>query len=238
MMLLIENINAYYGGIQALKGVSIEVKEEEIVSVLGANGAGKSTLLMTISGILQSRQGKIIFEGKEITKESPSQIVRLGICQIPEGREIFKSLSTLDNLLMGTFHHYRKSSKESIEEDLRRVYSLFPILEKRQYQRAGTLSGGEQQMLAIGRGLMARPKLLMLDEPSLGLAPIIVEEIFRTLCELNVQKIPLLIIEQNARAALKIASRGYVMETGTIILEGKAENLLENEQVLSAYLGR
>ena len=236
-MLLIENINAYYGGIQALKGVSIEVKEEEIVSVLGANGAGKSTLLMTISGILQSRQGKIIFEGKEITKESPSQIVRLGICQIPEGREIFKSLSTLDNLLMGTFHHYRKSSKESIEEDLRRVYSLFPILEKRQYQRAGTLSGGEQQMLAIGRGLMARPKLLMLDEPSLGLAPIIVEEIFRTLCELNVQKIPLLIIEQNARAALKIASRGYVMETGTIILEGKAENLLENEQVLSAYLG-
>jgi len=237
MMLLIENINAYYGGIQALKGVSIEVKEEEIVSVLGANGAGKSTLLMTISGILQSRQGKIIFEGKEITKESPSQIVRLGICQIPEGREIFKSLSTLDNLLMGTFHHYRKSSKESIEEDLRRVYSLFPILEKRQYQRAGTLSGGEQQMLAIGRGLMARPKLLMLDEPSLGLAPIIVEEIFRTLCELNVQKIPLLIIEQNARAALKIASRGYVMETGTIILEGKAENLLENEQVLSAYLG-
>ena len=237
-MLLIENINAYYGGIQALKGVSIEVKEEEIVSVLGANGAGKSTLLMTISGILQSRQGKIIFEGKEITKESPSQIVRLGICQIPEGREIFKSLSTLDNLLMGTFHHYRKSSKESIEEDLRRVYSLFPILEKRQYQRAGTLSGGEQQMLAIGRGLMARPKLLMLDEPSLGLAPIIVEEIFRTLCELNVQKIPLLIIEQNARAALKIASRGYVMETGTIILEGKAENLLENEQVLSAYLGR
>jgi branched-chain amino acid transport system ATP-binding protein len=236
-MLFVENLNVYYGAIHVLRGVSLEVKENEIVSVLGANGAGKSTLLMSISGILHSKQGRIVFDTKEITRESPSHIVRLGICQVPEGREIFKSVSTLDNLLMGTFHHYRRSSKKSINEDLNHVYSLFPILEKRQNQRAGTLSGGEQQMLAIGRGLMARPRLLMLDEPSLGLAPLIVEEIFRILCGLNAQEIPLLLIEQNVKAALRIATRGYVMETGKISLEGKAGDLLENQRVLSAYLG-
>jgi branched-chain amino acid transport system ATP-binding protein len=237
MMLSIENLSVYYGGIQALKGVSLEVKEKEIVTVLGANGAGKSTLLMTISGILPSRQGRIVFDGKEITKKSPSHIVRAGISQVPEGREIFKSLSTLDNLLMGTFHHYRQSQKKSIEEDLDRIYHLFPILEQRRHQRAGTLSGGEQQMLAIGRGLMARPRLLMIDEPSLGLAPLIVETIFGILKELKKQNIPLLLIEQNARAALKIATCGYVMETGSIILEGKGEDLLENPHIISAYLG-
>lgn len=236
-MLFVENLNVYYGGIQALKGVSIEVKEKEIVTVLGANGAGKSTLLMTISGILPSRQGRIAFDGKEITKKSASHIVRAGISQVPEGREIFKSLSTLDNLLMGTFHHYRQSQKKSIEEDLDRIYHLFPILEQRRHQRAGTLSGGEQQMLAIGRGLMARPRLLMIDEPSLGLAPLIVETIFGILKELKKQNIPLLLIEQNAKAALKIATRGYIMETGTITLEGKSEELLENPRVVSAYLG-
>jgi len=236
-MLTVDNVSVYYGGIQALKGVSLEVKEREIVSVLGGNGAGKSTLLMAISGVLPSRHGKILFDGKEITKRNPSHIVRLGISQVPEGREIFKSLSTLDNLLMGTFHHYRQSTKKSIEEDLKRIYNLFPILEERRYQRAGTLSGGEQQMLAIGRGLMARPNLLMLDEPSLGLAPLIVEEIFRILSGLHTQGIPLLLIEQNARAALKIATRGYVMETGTITIEGKSEELLENSRVVSAYLG-
>lgn len=236
-MLSIERLQVYYGGIQALKDVSVNVKEKEIVSVLGANGAGKSTLLMAISGILSSRKGTIAFCGEEITRKKPNQIVRLGICQVPEGREVFKSLSTLDNLLMGTFHHHRRSSKKSVEEDLRRVYGLFPVLENRQHQRAGTLSGGEQQMLAIGRGLMARPKLMMLDEPSLGLAPLMVEEIFKILGELSAGNIPLLLIEQNARAALKIATRGYVMETGRTIFEDTARNLLGNEKILSAYLG-
>ena len=236
-MLSVENLNVYYGGIQALKEVSLEVKAGEIVSVLGANGAGKSTLLMSISGLLPARQGKITFDGEEITKQSPSQIVRLGICQVPEGREVFRGLSTLDNLLMGTYHHHRKSSKQSITADLDRVYNLFPRLKDRQNQLAGTLSWGEQQMLAIGRGLMARPKLIMLDEPSLGLAPIIIEDIFRILQELHAQNIPLLLIEQNARAALKIATRGYVMEAGKITLEGKAADLLVDEQVISAYLG-
>jgi branched-chain amino acid transport system ATP-binding protein len=163
--------------------------------------------------------------------------VHFGICQVPEGREIFKSLTTLDNLLMGTYHHYRKSPKSVVEEDMERVYALFPVLKARRTQMAVTLSGGEQQMLAIGRGLMARPKLMMLDEPSLGLAPLVVEEIFKILCELNSLGITLLLIEQNARAALKIATRGYVMETGKIIMEGKAEDLLENQHVVTAYLG-
>jgi len=210
-MLCIEKVSVYYGGIQALKEVSLEVKEGEIVSVLGANGAGKSTLLMSISGILPSRQGKIVFDKNDITRQSPSSIVRLGVCQVPEGREVFKSLTTL--------------------------YTLFPLLKQRHTQMAGTLSGGEQQMLAIGRGLMARPRLMMLDEPSLGLAPIVVEEIFRILRELSSLGITLLLIEQNARAALKIATRGYVMETGKIIMEGQAGELLENEHVVSAYLG-
>jgi branched-chain amino acid transport system ATP-binding protein len=236
-MLTVQNLTAYYGGIQALKGVSLEVKEKEIVTVLGANGAGKSTLLMTISGVVPSRQGRIVFNGKELTRKGPSHIVREGISQVPEGRDIFKSLTTFDNLLMGTFHHRRRSTKESIEEDLQRVYRLFPILEERRNQHAGTLSGGEQQMLAIGRGLMAKPKLLMLDEPSLGLAPLIVEVIFKILAELNRQDITLLLIEQNARAALRIASRGYIMETGTIAMEGKGEELLENPRIVTAYLG-
>ncbi len=236
-MLSVEKLSVYYGGIQALKEVSLEVREGEIVSVLGANGAGKSTLLMSISGILPSRHGKILFGKDEITRQNPSLIVRLGISQVPEGREVFKSLTTLDNLRMGTYHHYRKSSRGAIAEDLERVYTLFPVLKQRQNQMAGTLSGGEQQMLAIGRGLMARPKLMMLDEPSLGLAPIVVEEIFRTLRELNSMGITRLLIEQNARAALKIATRGYVMETGKITIEGRAGDLLENEHVVSAYLG-
>jgi branched-chain amino acid transport system ATP-binding protein len=236
-MLSIEKLGIYYGGIQALKGVSLEVRQGEIVSVLGANGAGKSTLLMSISGIIPSRQGKIMFDGNDVTRQSPSSIVRLGICQVPEGREVFKSLTTLDNLRMGTYHRYRKVSRQSIEDDLERIYTIFPVLKQRRDQMAGTLSGGEQQMLAIGRGLMAKPKLMMLDEPSLGLAPLMVEEIFRTLTSLNSMGITLLLIEQNARAALKIATRGYVMETGRIILEGGSEELLQNENVVSAYLG-
>ncbi len=236
-MLTVDHLSVFYGGIQALKRVCLEVRQKEIVTVLGANGAGKSTLLMAVSGILLPREGSIVFQGKEITRKDPSQIVRAGISQVPEGRDIFKSLTTLDNLLMGTFPHRRRSTKKSIDEDLQHIYTLFPILQERRHQRAGTLSGGEQQMLAISRSLMARPKLLMLDEPSLGLAPMIAEEIFTILSGLHHQDIPLFLIEQNAKAALKIATRGYVMETGSVILEGKSEDLLENPHVVSAYLG-
>jgi len=236
-MLKIENLNVDYGGIQALKGISLEVKENEIVSVLGANGAGKSTLLMSISGIVPASQGSIVFDGQEISKKSSSQIVRIGISQVPEGREVFKGLSVQDNLMMGTYHHHRKSSKQSIVDDQDRVFNFFPRLKERRGQLAGTLSGGEQQMLAIGRGIMARPKLLMLDEPSLGLAPLIIEDIFMILLALHRENIPILLIEQNAKAALRIATRGYVMEAGRIIMEGKASDLLENKHVVSAYLG-
>jgi len=236
-MLTIENLNADYGGIQALKGISLKVKEKEIVSVLGANGAGKSTLLMSISGIVTASQGSIVFDGREISGMSSSQIVRIGISQVPEGREVFKGLSILDNLMMGTYHHHRKSSKQSIADDLNRVFDYFPRLKERRSQFAGTLSGGEQQMLAIGRGIMARPKLLMLDEPSLGLAPLIIEDIFKILLALHQENIPILLIEQNAKAALRIATRGYVMEAGRIIMEGKASDLLEDKHVVSAYLG-
>lgn len=236
-MLSVKNLNVDYGGIQALKGISLEVKKDEIVSVLGANGAGKSTLLMTISGVVPARQGSILFEGGEICGKSTSQIVQRGISQVPEGREVFKGLTVMDNLMMGTFHHRRKSSKQSIADDLDRIFAFFPRLKERLNQLAGTLSGGEQQMLAIGRGIMARPKLLMLDEPSLGLAPLIVDDIFMILLELHQQGIPILLIEQNARAALKIATRGYVMEAGQVLLDGKASDLLENKHVVSAYLG-
>ena len=236
-MLSVDNLYVDYGGIQALKGISLEVCQNEIVSVLGANGAGKSTLLMSISGIVDASKGNIVFEGEKISGKSSCQIVRAGISQVPEGREVFKRLSVQDNLMMGTYHHHRKSSKQSIASDLERVFDYFPRLQERRSQLAGTLSGGEQQMLAIGRGIMARPKLLMLDEPSLGLAPLIIEDIFKIILELHRENIPILLIEQNAKAALKIATRGYVMEAGRIILEGKASDLLENKEVVSAYLG-
>ena len=236
-MLKIENLNVDYGGIKALKGVSLRVGADEIVSVLGANGAGKSTLLMSISGIVPASEGSVLFDGEELIGKNSSDVVRVGISQVPEGREVFKGLSVDDNLMLGTYHHHRKSSKQSIAEDLERVFAYFPRLKERRTQMAGTLSGGEQQMLAIGRGIMARPKLLMLDEPSLGLAPLIIEDIFVILQALHGEGIPILLIEQNATAALRIASRGYVMEAGRIIMEGKASDLLEDPHVVSAYLG-
>ena len=236
-MLKIENLNVDYGGIKALKGVSLRVGADEIVSVLGANGAGKSTLLMSISGIVPASEGSVLFDGEELIGKNSSDVVRVGISQVPEGREVFKGLSVDDNLMLGTYHHHRKSSKQSIAGDLERVFAYFPRLKERRTQMAGTLSGGEQQMLAIGRGIMARPKLLMLDEPSLGLAPLIIEDIFVILQALHGEGIPILLIEQNAKAALRIASRGYVMEAGRIIMEGKASDLLEDPHVVSAYLG-
>jgi branched-chain amino acid transport system ATP-binding protein len=236
-MLKIEGLDVYYGGINALKGVSLEVGRDEIVALLGANGAGKSTLLMAVSGIIPVRKGKIHFDGQEITGKSPSWIVKMGVCQVPEGRDIFKNLSVIDNLILGSYHRYFSHKKE-VRTDLERVLEMFPILKERSGQPAGKLSGGEQQMLAIGRALMARPRLIMLDEPSLGLAPLMVEEIFRILARLQQEKIPILLIEQNARAVLRTATRGYVMETGRITLEGKSSDLLENPRVVSAYLGR
>ena len=236
-MLKVGELDVYYGGINALKGVSLEVGSHEIVTLLGANGAGKSTLLMAVSGIIPSRRGKVIFDGQDITGKSPSQIVKAGLCQVPEGRDVFKNLSVMDNLLLGSYNRYFSQKKE-VRIDLERILETFPILKERSKQPAGKLSGGEQQMLAIGRALMARPRLIMLDEPSLGLAPLMVEEIFRILARLQEEKIPVLLIEQNARAALRIATRGYVMETGRITLEGKSSDLLENPRVVSAYLGR
>ncbi|MBP1730242.1 MAG: transporter related protein [Deltaproteobacteria bacterium] len=236
-MLKIEELNVSYGGINALKGVSLEVGRDEIVTLLGANGAGKSTLLMAVSGVVPVRKGRIFFDGMEITGKSPSQIVKIGICQVPEGRDIFKNLSVIDNLILGSYHRYLSQKKE-VMTDLERILELFPILRERSKQSAGKLSGGEQQMLAIGRALMARPRLIMLDEPSLGLAPLMVEEIFRIIGRLQAEEIPILLIEQNARAALRTATRGYVMETGSITLEGTSSDLLENPRVVSAYLGR
>jgi branched-chain amino acid transport system ATP-binding protein len=236
-MLKIDGLDVYYGGINALKGVSLEVGRDEIVALLGANGAGKSTLLMAVSGIIPVRKGKILFDGQDITGRTPSQIVKAGICQVPEGRDVFKNLSVMDNLILGSYNRYFSQKKE-VKVDLERIMEMFPILKERSKQHAGKLSGGEQQMLAIGRALMARPRLIMLDEPSLGLAPLVVEEIFRILAKLQEEKIPVLLIEQNARAALRFATRGYVMETGSITLEGKSSDLLENPGVVSAYLGR
>ena len=236
-MLRIEGLDVYYGGISALKGVSLEVGRDEIVTLLGANGAGKSSLLMAVSGIIPLRKGKVFFDGRDITGKSPSQIVKTCVCQVPEGRDIFKNLSVVDNLILGSYNRYFSQKKE-VKTDLERILEMFPILKERSKQHAGKLSGGEQQMLAIGRALMARPRLIMLDEPSLGLAPLMVEEIFRILGRLQEEKIPVLLIEQNARAALRIATRGYVMETGSITLEGTSSELLGNPRVVSAYLGR
>ncbi len=234
-MLKIENIKTFYGNIQALHDVSIEVKEGEIITLIGANGAGKSTTLMSISGIEPPRSGKIFFEGKEITGMAPDKIVSLGIIQVPEGRRIFPYLTVRENLDMGAF---LRDDKEEIKRDIEYVYSLFPILAERRNQPGGTLSGGEQQMLAISRALMAKPRLLLLDEPSLGLAPIIVQQIMDIIKKVNTEnKTTIFLVEQNANLALKIADKGYVMETGRITMKDSAANLRENEEVRKAYLG-
>ena len=232
--LQVTGLEARYGGIVALRGVGIRVDEGEIVSLIGANGAGKTTLLRTISGILRPSEGSIQFGPDEITSWRPDQIVRAGIVQSPEGRLVFRGMSVRENLDLGA---YTRSDKPGISADLDRVYGLFPRLRERNRQAAGTLSGGEQQMLAIGRAMMASPKLLMLDEPSLGLAPVLVREIFRIIREINAAGTTILLVEQNARQALMIAHRGYVLRTGEVVQHGTGQELLESEEVRKAYLG-
>jgi branched-chain amino acid transport system ATP-binding protein len=214
------------------------VKPGEVVTLIGANGAGKSTILNCISGLIPCREGEIFFQDQKINGESPEAVVRLGICQVPEGRQIFQPLTVLENLELGAYLRYGKRNRGSIQQDMDMVFSLFPILAERLQQVSGTLSGGEQQMLAIGRALMSRPKLLLLDEPSMGLAPRVVADIFHTVVKLRQEGLTILIVEQNARAALRIADRGYVLETGKIILQGTASELLEDHDVKRAYLGR
>ena len=233
-MLEVEEIDAFYGTIQALRGISIEVREGEIVTLIGANGAGKSSTLRAINGILRPRRGKIRFQGNDITRAAPHEIVKLGIAQSPEGRRLFPRMTVTENLEMGAF---QRRDKAGIREDMDRVFGLFPRLHERRTQKAGTMSGGEQQMCAIGRALMARPKLLLLDEPSLGLAPIFVERIFEIIEQINTQGVSILLVEQNALMALDAARRGYVMETGNIVLADAAEALKGNEQVRKTYLG-
>jgi len=233
-LLRVEDVHTYYGSIEALKGISLEVHEGEIVTLIGANGAGKSTTLRSINGLNHPRRGSIHFRGRDITRDPPHDIVRRGISQSPEGRKLFPRMSVLENLEMGAF---QRSDRSELRGDLDRVYSLFPRLAERKQQRAGTLSGGEQQMVAIGRALMARPGLLLLDEPSMGLAPIFVERVFETIVEINKQGTTILLVEQNAMMALDIANRGYVLETGTVALADDAKALRRNEQVRKAYLG-
>ncbi|HHY42208.1 MAG TPA: ABC transporter ATP-binding protein [Thermoanaerobacterales bacterium] len=233
-MLKLENVITHYGNIQALKGISIEVKPGEIVTIIGANGAGKTTTLKTICGLVAPTSGKIYFQGEDITHKSTSDIVESGIAMVPEGRRVFPRMTVLENLQLGA---YLNKDKAQVKNDLEKVFNLFPILKDRVKQIAGTLSGGEQQMLAIGRALMARPKLLLLDEPSMGLAPKIVANIFDIIMEINRTGTTILLVEQNARMALTIAHKGFVIETGKIVLEDSAENLLNNEQVKKAYLG-
>jgi len=237
-MLNVEEINIYYGGIHALRNVSLHIEVEEIVALIGSNGAGKSTLLNCISGVVPARTGSIIFNNLETTHLSPEKIVGMGIVQVPEGRQIFNPLTVLENLELGAYLRFSKGNKREIERDLENVMKLFPILKERKEQKAGTLSGGEQQMLSIGRAIMNRPKLLLLDEPSLGLAPLVVKEIFDVIKKLQQNGTTILIVEQNAKAALKIANRAYVIETGRITLEGEAKALIENEEVKKAYLGK
>jgi branched-chain amino acid transport system ATP-binding protein len=233
-ILELQGVETYYGSIQALKGISIDVRDGEIVTLIGANGAGKSTTLRSINGLNHPRKGKISFEGRDITHDPPHEIVRMGIAQSPEGRKLFPRMSVTENLEMGAF---QRSDRSGIREDMDRVFTLFPRLEERRNQKAGTMSGGEQQMCAIGRALMARPKLLMLDEPSMGLAPIFVERIFETIVEVNRQGTSILLVEQNALMALHVADRGYVLETGTVALADDAKALAQNEQVRKTYLG-
>ena len=236
-ILELENVQTFYGSIEALKGISIEVKHGEVVTLIGANGAGKSTTLRSINGLNHPRRGRIRFQGLDITHASPHDIVERGIAQSPEGRRLFPRMTVLENLIMGTFQRKDRNNKKAVNEDLDRVYTLFPRLNERKQQKAGTLSGGEQQMVAIGRALMAHPKLLLLDEPSMGLAPIFVDRIFEIIREINSQGTPILLVEQNALMALDVAARGYVLETGRIALEGKASELRTNEQVRRTYLG-
>jgi len=233
-MLEVSDLHTFYGNIEALKGISLEVNEGEIVTLIGSNGAGKSTTLRSISGLTPARQGSIKFEGKEIAETPPQEVVQLGISQSPEGRHCFPRMSVRENLELGAF--LRRDS-DKVDSDMERVFTLFPRLEERQKQKAGTMSGGEQQMLAIGRALMAEPKLLLLDEPSMGIAPILVERIYETIAEINEGGTTILLVEQNANYALEVSNRGYVLETGKIAVSDESSALRENPEVQKAYLG-
>lgn len=233
-MLLVDDLQVYYGGIHALKGVSLEVNEGEIVTLIGANGAGKSTTLRTISGLIKAKTGKVQFKGEMIDNIPAHQIVKKGLSHVPEGRKIFSNLTVKDNLEMGA---YLRSDKDGIKEDTEKVFKMFPRLQERQKQLGGTLSGGEQQMLAIGRALLSRPQLLLMDEPSMGLAPLLVQEIFEIIKKINQEGTTILLIEQNAHMALSIADRAYVLETGNIVLKGDAKEIANNEAIRKAYLG-
>ncbi|MGQ9856536.1 MAG: ABC transporter ATP-binding protein [Fervidobacterium sp.] len=233
-VLEVEGLHVFYGSINAIKGISFKVDKGKVITLIGANGAGKTTTLSTIAGLVKAKRGKIIFEGKEIQNLPPHQINRLGVCLVPEGRRIFPNLTVMENLMMGAFN---RKDKEGVKQDLEWVFSLFPRLAERKNQLGGTLSGGEQQMLAISRALMSRPKLLMMDEPSLGLAPILVEEVFEIIKKLNEDGMTILLVEQNAVGALNISHYGYVLETGNITLEGNSKDLLKDENVKKAYLG-
>jgi branched-chain amino acid transport system ATP-binding protein len=233
-MLRFEDVHVYYGQVPALKGVTVEVHEGELVAMLGANGAGKSTTLMTVSGILRTRSGRVVYEGHDLTRANPYDIVRLGVIQCPEGRHIFGGLTVKENLLMGAV---RRRDRSEVQKDLEWVCSLFPVLGERSRQSGATLSGGEQQMLAIGRALMARPRLLLMDEPSLGLAPVIVQTIFDVIRKLHQQGVTILLVEQNARKALQVANRCYLLETGRVVMSGTVEELRANPEVERFYLG-
>jgi branched-chain amino acid transport system ATP-binding protein len=233
-MLEIKDLEVYYGMIQAIKGISFQVNEGEVIALIGANGAGKTTTLHTISGLITPKKGTVLFEGKDITKVPAHKIVAAGMAHVPEGRRVFASLTVLQNLRMGA---YTRNDKNEIEETLQMVYERFPRLEERKNQPAGTLSGGEQQMLAMGRALMSKPRIILMDEPSMGLSPIFVNEIFDIIKQVSASGTTVLLVEQNAKKALSIADRGYVLETGRIVLEGNAQDLLNNESVKKAYLG-
>lgn len=233
-MLEIKDLHVHYGGIHAIKGITLKVEEGSIVSLIGANGAGKSTTLRTICGLKEATRGSITYKGVELTKLDTSQIVKLGVTMVPEGRRVFSNITVYENLLAGA---YLRKDKEDIKKDIEYVFELFPRLRERINQRAGTLSGGEQQMLAIGRALMSRPKLLLLDEPSLGLAPVIVKEVFKLIKRIHEEGVTILLVEQNAYEALKLCDYAYVIETGTIVLQGPGKKLLEDERVKKAYLG-
>lgn len=233
-LLEVTDLKVYYGVIQAIKGISFEVNQGEVVALIGANGAGKTTTLHTLSGLLPAKEGKIVFDGKDITKTPPHKIVSMGMAQVPEGRRVFQQLSVLENLKLGA---YTRSNKAEISETLERVYERFPRLKERKNQVAGTLSGGEQQMLAMGRALMSKPRLILMDEPSMGLSPLLVSEIFDIIEEIRNSGTTVLLVEQNAKKALSIADRAYVLETGNITLSGPAEQLINDESVKKAYLG-
>ena len=237
-MLRIRNVESGYGRLKVLRKVTMHVGAGEIVTIIGANGAGKTTLLRTVSGLLRARSGEILFDTRDIGKLAPEKIVFLGCSLVPEGRQLFAPMTVRENILLGAFPQFHKKRSEAVRDDMERIYDIFPILKERESQLAGTLSGGEQQMLAIARALMARPRLIMMDEPSMGLAPLVMKDIFSVVKRLREEGNTVLLVEQNARAALGIADRGYVLETGRIIMEGTAENLLSNRDVQRAYLGR